>query len=353
MSGKRQHVIPRFLLKGFQSKTEEKEIYSWVFPQEGIPYETNIKNIAVEKEFYSSGNDDVVDTLITKAEQSYSKIIQELRNINSTASIRDDRLPQLLAHIEVRTRHLRNSLLESGDIVLRRAIDFFNDKELIERTIKKFISDSSFISNIVQRELIELGKPKELEKMLINKIQNSYPLIIKALRPQVSLILKKIKEKLPSLISDWTKYGHLESLKKSISPEIGVNNYSQMTYELIIFDSDDLILGDNGLILGVESPRLFKTFWEKNDNVKCLYLPISSDRILVGKKSLDVSLESMQAIKEMIASCSREFFISSKKTEQNKQLQSKISIKSDIISSEEINKLMDKLIEEEIRGLSI
>jgi len=209
MLGKRQHVIPRFLLKGFQSKLEGQKIYCWVFPQDGKPYETNIINIAVGKEFYTHKNDVVVDTVITKAELSCSNLIQELRNIKSTSSIRDNRIPQFLAHLEIRTRHLRNAILKSGDIVIHRFIDFINDKEQIERIIRRFVSDSSFITNIVRKDITRRGLPKNFERILIKKVQDSSHIMMKELEPQMSLLIKRFKEELPNLLPAWTKNGQL------------------------------------------------------------------------------------------------------------------------------------------------
>jgi len=348
MQGKRQHVIPRFLLKGFQSKSEGRKIYCWVFPKEGKAYETNIINIAIEKEFYTQKNDAVVDKVITNAEQGFSILIKELRKIKNNSSIQDNRVPLFLAHLEIRTRHLRNFILKSGDILFNRFVDFLSSGTLIENILIRFSSNYQFIKSIVSKELKNRGLPKILEENLIEKFQASSNLMIRELEPPIRNLLRKLKKELPDLLPKWTKNAHIKSLTKSIHPETRVQNYNQLNYTLVVVDDDDLILGDNGVILEVDSQRRFKTFWEKENNVINVFLPISKNQILVGTKSPEISPISIKTIKETTASCSREFFVASKRTEQNEILQGVISERADLFTDEELNQIIDTWIADEI-----
>jgi len=66
MSGKRQHSLPRFLLRGFAwRESSGGDVSAHLFTKAG-PLETNVKNIAVEGFFYSEGPDSSVDDEMTK-----------------------------------------------------------------------------------------------------------------------------------------------------------------------------------------------------------------------------------------------------------------------------------------------
>jgi Protein of unknown function (DUF4238) len=65
MAGRRQHTIPRFLLKGFASKTAGKEVFLWLYRQDTDAIETNIKNVSAEKDFYGKAGELSVDDQIT------------------------------------------------------------------------------------------------------------------------------------------------------------------------------------------------------------------------------------------------------------------------------------------------
>jgi hypothetical protein len=41
MAGVRQHILPRFLLKGFASRLDALEVFTWVFRKGGNIFEAN------------------------------------------------------------------------------------------------------------------------------------------------------------------------------------------------------------------------------------------------------------------------------------------------------------------------
>jgi hypothetical protein len=70
MAGNRQHIFPRFLLKGFASRVAGREVFAWVYRKEAKVFETNIINIGVEKNFYGREGDVSADAEITNLERA-------------------------------------------------------------------------------------------------------------------------------------------------------------------------------------------------------------------------------------------------------------------------------------------
>lgn len=71
MAGSRHHVIPRFLLRGFASRVTSKankkeNIFVWVHSKGKAPYECNIVNVGVEREFYGQGAQSVDDEITNR-----------------------------------------------------------------------------------------------------------------------------------------------------------------------------------------------------------------------------------------------------------------------------------------------
>lgn len=48
MAGIRQHILPRFLLKGFASRVQDKKIFTCVYRKGGPQFETTIENVGLE-----------------------------------------------------------------------------------------------------------------------------------------------------------------------------------------------------------------------------------------------------------------------------------------------------------------
>lgn len=106
MAGKRQHYLPRFLSKGFNSKNKSKEPRSWVFTNDKV-YETNLKNIGLQQ-YFCSGD---LDLKVTDLEREFSKQIDNIRKLNSTTNIRNVEIISKLFYFQlIRTRNIRLTL---------------------------------------------------------------------------------------------------------------------------------------------------------------------------------------------------------------------------------------------------
>ncbi|MEW6746401.1 MAG: DUF4238 domain-containing protein [Planctomycetota bacterium] len=120
MSGKRQHFIPRFLQEGFASHRIGDEVYTWVYRKGSRPFNANITKVGVEGQFYVQGADTSVDDLITDAEARFSTVVRDLRT-GVPPTVVQPELPRLLAHLEVRTRHLRQCFLQAAGFLVSLA----------------------------------------------------------------------------------------------------------------------------------------------------------------------------------------------------------------------------------------
>jgi hypothetical protein len=82
MAGKRHHIIPRFLMKGFASRVDGENIFTWVYRKKSNPFEANTKNINIENYFYGKENENAyADDKITLLEKNkLSPLVNELRD---------------------------------------------------------------------------------------------------------------------------------------------------------------------------------------------------------------------------------------------------------------------------------
>src|SRR5438105_4323424 len=122
MAGRRHHTIPRFLLKGFASSLRGKEVYVWLYRKDAAGVETNINNVGVERDFYGRTEETDLDARMTHLETNvFSGLIDELRasRTNDDDAIYDERIPELVVHLSVRTRQLRDSVSNAMDSMLR------------------------------------------------------------------------------------------------------------------------------------------------------------------------------------------------------------------------------------------
>jgi len=324
MSGKRHHILPRFLLKGFANQQKGKEIYTWVYPKGKKPYTNNISKVSIDKHFYGKDGEINADIEITNLEFKYALLIDELRNktyLDKIVEVEKTLIPDFIAHLSIRTKHLRVSLEESTQKFLIQVENHFSDfnnyKKLLIDKIKSekpntflqpiYSEGSSFLDN---REL-EL---KEIPANVINSFK--------------------------SLISETIRETHNKALAENPNPQIRAAMYQELRW-FIYSSNEPLIIGDAGCLFEIDGYRRFKCFHDGTDKIKHIFLPIASNKILIGSHS-QLSKIDVKTINEAIVKSSREFFICSEYSEYYTGLLPLIGKESELISQEEIEKIINE-----------
>src|SRR5262245_24620446 len=128
MAGVRQHILPRFLLKGFASRLDGQEAFTWVCRRGARIFEANIKNVAVEKHFYTGKGDNNVDDEITELERGFARLLDRLRQENDGFEVTDPNLPEFIGHLTSRTKHLRDSFIETTGVMTKILSDYLADE---------------------------------------------------------------------------------------------------------------------------------------------------------------------------------------------------------------------------------
>src|ERR1051326_8081276 len=133
MSGKRQHEIPRFLMRGFASRVEPKlnkddSVFVWVYRKRIEPFESNTLNVGAEGRFYDDGTLNVDDE-ITELEKTFSPAVNEARQLDDGSKISDQTLFEFIVNLTVRTKHLRDSIAGIGEFAVDRILRQFSNYE--------------------------------------------------------------------------------------------------------------------------------------------------------------------------------------------------------------------------------
>jgi hypothetical protein len=138
------------------------------------------------------------------------------------------------------------------------------------------------------------------------------------------------------------KSGHIKSIKKEEKPEARLERYKGLNYQLVKSSNDDFILGDAPVVFHVKGQRAYKTFLDADSELIGLYWPIDSSTLLIGTH--DTKTLSLEEIRQAIARCSLEFFVSSADSERNRELQKIMGVDAELISKEEMDKVLDECL---------
>jgi len=344
MGGKRQHFVPRFLQSGFGSHRNGDEVFTWVYRKGAATFNTNVANVGVEGLFYTEGDDPYVDDLITEAESDFSKLVEDLRAANPGV-IRDPTpLARFIAHLEIRTRHLRETFLRAGSFMVSGIADFMADEsaflDYLERTLQK---DPSIMAKAASEEVAKHGWPEGVRDLLLDLAPKMMPVLMQSyVGPMLPQLAKVLRERMPQVLKDAAKSGHIKGLKRAIAPEAKVQRYQSLTYSVVETGGPRLILGDSILIFAIDGVRRYKTLLEKDDTLLGVYVPIGGTRVLVGAPQLIGSLPV--SLYEAIARCSLEYFISDEASDTNEALKEAIGTDAALLTRAEMEAIITDVL---------
>lgn len=341
MSGKRQHFIPRFLQKGFASHVKEDEVYTWVFRKDATPFNTNIKNVGVEGNFYSASDGNQADDNLTEAEDGFSKLVAELFENQDASNLDTGAIAEMIAHLEVRTRHIRQNVSNFSAIIFEEMVRFCRDEHAFNRYIQnKVEKDPSFLGAPLEQEFKKNDIPISLIPIFLQanmpQILQMLPQVLPNIRNSALLFLQTV---IP-LMEESLKRGHIEALNRGLSPAAKAEAYSELEYQLIRTEENSLPLGDSILVFHIEGDSPYKSFYEKDESLIGIYLPLSSNTVLAGLKTKSEPIIS--ELPKAISKCSLEYFISSAKNDLTDSLHSQIGMFANILSTVQIELILDE-----------
>ena len=345
MAGKRHHFVPQFLQKAFASHWVGDEAFTWVYRKGAEAFNANIKNVGVEGYFYSKDGDLELDEFITEAEGGFARLISKIRVASDISHEDCIKVAQLFAHLEIRTRHIRENFIRTGIPIMDGLMDFISNEKLFGNFVcRKIEEDPSIIEDIFSRELHKQGLPQAMLPMVVNAgkpiIRQALPGIIKQFRK----VVEKLRLELPDKIKQASKSGHIRALANNIAPEAKVQKFALLSYKIEKNLSACLPLGDSIMLFEMRGERKFKSFVEEKDNLIAAILPISPQEVLIGSEQ-DYKID-LFSLPQNIASCSLEYFISNRSSSENERLSKLISQNAYLMTKSDIEDFITKRMKE-------
>lgn len=330
MAGKRQHYIPRLLLKGFSCRTDGEKDFVWYFRKGKCPKEVSIRDVALSKGFYGNTGATSLDEKITSKEQQYGETIGQLRKCNKIIDSDIPMIVDFVVNLITRTNHFRVGLTNAyGGFVemFRRNLSnpqkFTNiliesveqNKDEFQNTVRKAVQNNLGAKNPAIEELA-IRYAEERVGELASKLSGKGPQIMEQMFTQFLDGLKK----------EGTK-AHQNSLSKFINQDNTserYKQYSKLEWSVKGYPPNTFILGDVG-VLGIEadSGSFFHPIFNKSNDFTII-LPISHDSLLIGGTSAESSLPVPNEININAVEMSIDFFVSSDNNQREREYKDRI-----------------------------
>jgi hypothetical protein len=153
----------------------------------GAESETNIKNVGLEKDFYGKEGEHSLDDQITALETPFALLLDDLRSLsNNTGPLVEPLIPSLIAHLCIRTRQVRQSVLDAMTVMVNTVRDHLSDRAtLIAGIVSELESNTPFRERI-RGVLMEQGLSSEQAELIL---------------PHVKTLLPELMDQMPELKS--------------------------------------------------------------------------------------------------------------------------------------------------------
>jgi hypothetical protein len=317
MSGRRNHYLPQLLMRGFKSRQRKKEYYSWIYQSNVQQFEVNIKNIGVEKDYYSLNDSTTIDDRMTTDENYYAKIINSIRIDSTISTSHYNILNNFIVDLYIRSKHIKSEYQHSTQDLVTMFFTNMAEEDMLQNIVNSILPQTiARFTKKFQQDLVKnVGKKKAAEMAPIMKeeiikrtsdnsfLSNIYNLI-KYFIPHMKSI---ISENIPAIVKD----GQLEALHKRYTDNIKPSNLQFTHWELIENDEGNTILGDVGPVFIDRFGKYVPAIWTFG-NPEAVLLPISSHQTIKG---CNINTQINTDIKNLnydISKLSNNFFIASK-----------------------------------------
>jgi hypothetical protein len=357
MAGKKNHIIPKWLQKGFASRIDGKEVFTWMYRKDSKPFENNTGNINAENYFYGRKGELNADDVMTDVETNrLSPLMDKLRDRICNFDDSKTEIAELIAHFSIRTKTIRKGFEQMSEKTLEGFKNILTDDETVSEVLLKPSEGQvgEIFDDALNNSSPEMENALEIFQMFGLEKENVKNLIVDLtlsnlqdeerkeetkdfVKDLFSNIFNQAVEDLPNSI----KKGHNQSLLDNTIPLPRVEKYEQLNWS-IYETTSTLILGDVACIFKEIGEKSFKPSCEI-DKTGQVYLPISSNQILVGTIDTEHIETDVKILNEAIASCSYEQFVCSENTQDKADLLQIIGTNAHLASDEEIEIELDEI----------
>jgi len=321
MAGSKQHFIPQFILRGFSVPSGKLERCT-VYKKEKI-YSGPTKDIGAERFFYSElseKGEETLDDKITRYEHKISDLVIKYRSLDNKSKIDSFEAAELVSHLCIRVNHYRQSLTNAAEFMFKEMHGAFSDRDILRRLARL---DQPYPGRAL-RNLFKEQYEKDKDKLRMNGMKypdfekKCYEASKKALSGDFDIQEGPIKILMDDLLSrapDMVREAQKQTLSKNLSPQGRVEFMRTLKWSLLHVDNYELILPDSIAISRVKGQKYQPALFPANKDIEIIFIPISWNRMLVGKKkeSIEIFEENMN---RNFSACSWDMFISRSKNEE-------------------------------------
>jgi len=305
------------------------------------PIETNIKNLAQQRDFHGNPQDSTLEKTMSANENRFAPVIEELRQ----GHVPETALPtirEFVVHLIIRTKNIRQGFVEAAKDLFDQigeaipASDRKKWKNRIKKAARKEMRDPKW-----RDQMRYLSRAQRV--LLIRSLEKGMQEI--DFRPILSGLFNTFREKVD--LEGAAHTGHINALTKAIAPEPRMKTISHLHWQSVSYAPHSFILGDVGVFGRSEGETIYRNLLSAaSGRIEIVVAPISHSVCLFGTSG-EIELPSIEEINENSAQLSRELFLASRSTDREARYQAQLGKRAALVAETEFSDIVTDLLPSE------
>ncbi|AXO14563.1 DUF4238 domain-containing protein [Thalassospira indica] len=289
MAGRKQHFIPKHYLKQFVVPNGADKL--WMY-RKGLPEPVQVSRIdvAATRDFYSKPSAEgyeTLDDLITQYENDLAAIVDEIRNVPVGETIPSKEISEVVAHLVVRTAHMRE-FIEEGISLVVSSVEAMPNEILDRENFPKHKVPSKFMD--IALEEFEKSPLKQLTpitsetlvRMAYQRLREDFEQFHESALAISSLLLEEIQGRVSGLGGET----HKRVLTKELVPEVRRQALERFHWKVVELPSNDAVLPDC-VAIAKDDEGWGPCALTDRMTTTHVVVPLSSGKLAVGSSSHD------------------------------------------------------------------
>jgi hypothetical protein len=125
-----QHYLPKFLLKGFASRTKEKKAWVYCFRRDAVGKEVSVRDVGKETDFHGNPRDGDLENRMAVVESVFGLHVASWREREFLLESDEELVSQFVGHLIVRTKSIREAFAAGAQVLLDELLGRLDSGEL-------------------------------------------------------------------------------------------------------------------------------------------------------------------------------------------------------------------------------
>jgi len=328
---RRNHFIPRLLLRGFASRVDGAK--AWVY--QALRGRTELMEVSttdggVERDFYGKTGD--VEDELAFRENEHAPLVRRLRCREIDAAD-PPAIARFVSDLIIRTRNSRLGMAEFA----AQMLDTFMRALETQAVRDRFQQDLMTVPTYRQTLTILKVLPPAFREAMLNSLD---PTLAKAFRGDAADLMRwMLASAPPNLMLDSVRDAQIRALTEDRGAR--ENNLRALQWTVESAPGGTFILGEVGVLARFGDEHVVHAPLRPQGAPVAFYLPLSSSSLLVGREESDNGYTpDAETLNIASAELSRSVFVSSTTSERERRYAVSIGARSALFSEEEVAQAM-------------